>query len=142
MSYVYFIACEPLGALKIGFTKLSPSARLASLQTGCPARLKLISWVPASIDEERRLHEAFKPLHIQGEWFRFEAKLFDFAGYLSSDMPDMASRETFENALHDVLMQGTWYPDSDITQDQYLETGNWEPFHNLLWETHGPWEDA
>lgn len=142
MSYVYFIVCKPLDAIKIGFTKLHPLARLSSLQTGCPSPLKLHSWAPATIVEERYLHESFLPLHIQGEWFRFEGKLFDFANYMSDDMPNSATRETFENALHDVLMQGIWYPYGDMSEDQYLATGDWKPFRSLLWDTFGPWEDA
>jgi hypothetical protein len=141
MSYVYFIACEPMEAVKIGFTKTYPVLRLAALQTGCPARLKLLAYVPASIDEERRLHEAFAPLHIQGEWFRLEGKLQDMIFYFDGN-GRQSSRETFENSLHDVLMQGLWHPDSPITQDAYSDTGDWKPFRDLLWTAFGPWEEC
>lgn len=136
---VYFIACEPLGAVKIGYTGGSPASRLASLQTGSPTKLKLLAYFPGSLDDERRLHLAFKSLHIHGDWFRREWKLADFIGYL--DEPGKrASRDAFEVALHDVLMQGCWYPDSPITEDAYLKTGDWQPFRELLWEQFGPWD--
>lgn len=139
---IYFIVSETLEAAKIGFTRSDPRYRLASLQTGNPARLKLYGYVPGTIEEERLLHRAFAPLHIQGEWFRFEGKLRDFVYYLTDcDGRHPAGRDSFENALHDVLMQGMWHPHDPISQDEYRKTGDWEPFRHLLWETHGPWEE-
>jgi hypothetical protein len=140
-GFVYFIACEPLEAVKIGFTKSSPLSRKASLQTGCPSPLKLLTYVPGTIEDERRLHEAFAALHIHGEWFRHEWKLQDFIFYIDPDGGQQGTREVFENALHDVLMQGHWYPFSPISQDDYNKTGDWEPFRALLWEAFGPWEE-
>jgi hypothetical protein len=67
--------------------------------------------------------------------------LRDFVWYVTEFEGQEAPRETFENALHDVLMQGLWYPDSDITEDEYCATGVWQPFRALLWELEGPWEE-
>lgn len=133
---VYFIACLPLGAMKIGFTRSGVVNRLSALQTGCPAPLKLYACFPGTMDDERRLHEAFAPLHIQGEWFRFEGKLHHFACYLG----ETRDRGCFEQALHDVLMQGIWNPSDPLDEDQYLATGNWKPFEDTLWHLFGPWE--
>lgn len=141
MSWVYFIACEPMEAVKIGFTKTSPRGRLSALQTGNPSPLKLLTYFPGSLDDERNLHLAFRPLHIHLEWFRLEGKLFDMAAYLDSPRGG-ASRQDFENALHDVLMQGSWYPDHHLTADEYYDTGDWEPFRPILWEAFGPWVEA
>lgn len=142
-GFVYFIACEPLEAVKIGYTSGKPRARMASLQTGCPSPLKLLASVPASLDDERRLHEAFTPLCIQGEWFRNECKLRDLIHWITQhgEIVD-STRERFEAALHDVLMQnGGWYPYGPIAQDEYDQTGDWQPFRELLWEQFGPWEE-
>lgn len=140
-GFVYFIACEPMSAVKIGYTRCSPYARLSALQTGCPSPLKLLAYVPATIDEEGRLHEAFAPLHIQGEWFRDDLKLRDLIQWLGDDVK--SPRQAFENALHDVLMQdGGWYPYGPVTQEEYNESGYWEPFRSLLWDCFGPWEEA
>jgi hypothetical protein len=129
-------------AVKIGFTSSNPHVRLSGLQIGCPAPLKLLTYVPGSMDDERRLHKAFAPLHIQGEWFRFEGKLRDLTYYLSPIEPGPVGRESFEGALHDVLMQGLWHPNDPMSEDDYYATGDWEPFHELLWKIFGPWEDA
>lgn len=135
---IYFIACLPMNAVKIGYTAAGAMNRLVAMQTGCPAPLKLYATVPGTMEEERRLHEAFQPLSIHGEWFRFEGKLHDMACYLSGN----ADRESFECALHDVLMQGLWHPHNNpMSQDDYDATGDWEPFRGLLWEKFGPWED-
>lgn len=135
---VYFIACEPMGAVKIGFTRQGVQNRQSALQTGCPAMLRLYGCFPGTIEDERKLHAAFKPLHIQGEWFRFEGKLVDMACYIS----ETGDREVFEGALHDVLMQGLWHPSSDLTEDEYLATGDWTPFRDLMREIHGEVVDA
>lgn len=138
-GFVYFIACPPLEAVKIGFTASHPRARLAALQTGCPSPLKLLTYVPGTTGDERKLHESFAPLHIQGEWFRFEGKLKDFTYYLTPT-PELPSRESFGAALHDVLMQGLWHPDDPVPEEQYLATGDWRPFYQLLWDHFGPWD--
>lgn len=142
-GYIYFIACEPLEAVKIGFTSKAPQARLAALQTGSPAPLKLECFVRGTQDEERRLHRAFEPLNINREWFRSEMKLFDFIAYMQEFDGAEVPRDTFENALHDILMQGGgWYPDSPIADDVYDASGDWRQFHDLLWDAFGPWMEA
>lgn len=140
-GFVYFILCEPMEAVKIGFSKYNPSRRLRGLQTGCPSPLKLACYFPGTMDEEKRLHIAFWPLSIRLEWFRFEGKLRDFVWYIRSEEGAQVSRDVFENALHDVLMQGLWYPDGALSEEAYLETGNWEPFRKILWLNEGPWEE-
>jgi hypothetical protein len=135
---VYFIACEPLNAVKIGFTRQGVLNRLSALQTGCPAPLKLYGCFPGTTDDEQKLHAAFKPLHIQGEWFRFEGKLVDLACYIG----ETRDRGIFEDALHDALMQGFWHPESRFTEDEYLATGDWTPFRDLLRQIHGEAVDA
>lgn len=142
-GYVYFIACEPMEAVKIGFTSKNPFSRLAALQTGSPAPLKMLGYVPGTQDEERKLHAAFSPLGIHREWFRLEWKLRDFVFYLTGDLVGFEiSRQRFLNALHDVLMQGMWNPHQyEIPSDDYDLTGDWEPFRKELWDAFGPWEE-
>ena len=67
---VYIISCDELQAFKIGFTRRSPHARLAQLQTGCPVKLRLVGWWPATSDEEFALHEQLRDFRMSGEWFR------------------------------------------------------------------------
>lgn len=143
-GFIYFIACEPMEAVKIGFTGGNPLTRLAALQTGSPAPLKLLCYVRGTQDEERRLHRTFALLGIHREWFRHECTLRDFTGYLTCHecQPREASREEFLIALHDCVMQGGgWHPDMSISDDDYYATGNWEPFRRELLEAFGPFAE-
>jgi hypothetical protein len=139
-GFIYLITMEPDEYVKIGFTRQNPKARLASLQTGCPQTLHLRGYFPGTLDEEKRLHQVFEPLSYRGEWFYVERKLRDFLGYFD-DLRDRrcATRERFEDALHDCVMQSMWYPGGQWTQDEYDNSANWEPFRPLLWRAFGPW---
>lgn len=66
---VYFARAEESRRVKIGFTATEPSARLASLQTGSPERLRLVAVVPGSIELERCLHDLLRASRLHGEWF-------------------------------------------------------------------------
>lgn len=120
-GFIYFVACEPLQAVKIGFTKSHPHVRLRALQTGCPSRLKLLAFVEGSVDEEQQLHQAFRPLHIHGEWFRHEMKLRDFIFYLDAPSGEPARRPAFESAVADVLpANSTFCPESADYETAYI----------------------
>lgn len=66
---VYFVRAEESQRVKIGFTATEPAARVASLQTGSPERLRLVAAVPGSLELERALHELLRGSRIHGEWF-------------------------------------------------------------------------
>jgi hypothetical protein len=74
---VYFIACSEPPSIKVGFTKNHPVSRLRQLQTGCPTRLDLLGWYPASILEEWELHAELAHLRLTGEWFRMDESMND-----------------------------------------------------------------
>jgi hypothetical protein len=101
-GFIYFIACEPLEAVKIGFTKTHPKGRLRALQTGCPSPLRLLAFAPGTVEEEALLHATFEPLHIQGEWFRHELKLKALVAFIASD-PRGQDRRSLEESISDVL---------------------------------------
>jgi hypothetical protein len=102
-SFVYFIAAETIGAVKIGFSTQHPTKRLRAMQTGCPAPLKLLAYAPATQEEEAKLHQAFAPLGIHGEWFRNEMKLASLLWMFDPDEDRFVSRHDFEGCVHDVL---------------------------------------
>lgn len=129
-QYVYFIGCEPMEAVKIGRTALQPHARLSALQTGCPSPLKLLAYFPGTCDDERRLHEAFAPLHIHLEWFRLCGKLEDLISYLAFDSPE-ASRAVFEDAIDDCLKLGCWSASHELSEAEYDATVDWRPLVNV-----------
>jgi hypothetical protein len=136
MSYVYFIACYPLHAVKIGFTRGSPRDRMSALQTGSAAPLKLVACFPGSVTDERALHEAFRALHIHREWFRYEGKLKDFACALGMT----SERGGFEDCVHMVLKNGIWHHSDGGTEEGYHATGSWKPFARLIASTVDPWD--
>jgi len=63
---VYLI--EGGGLLKIG-RSVTPRARLASMRTGSPAALTMLTVVAGGPKEERRMHERFAVHRKHGEWF-------------------------------------------------------------------------
>lgn len=126
MGFIYFVACDPMDAVKIGFTRGNPAIRYKGLQTGCPAPLRLAAHFGGSLDDERRLHAAFQFMHIHGEWFRFRGKLRELVNWL-------ADGGNFADAVHDVLYQGYVHPDEPPeVQAIYQATGDWRPFQHLL----------
>jgi hypothetical protein len=69
-GYVYFIANEGRGVVKIGESG-NVQKRLASMQTGHCDDLKIIGIIPAAfpLRLEGELHAKFHKDHIRGEWF-------------------------------------------------------------------------
>lgn len=55
--------------VKFGFAK-NVRARVATLQTGNPQELKLLSATPSQRELERAIHDFLRPDHVRGEWFR------------------------------------------------------------------------
>ena len=66
-DHLYVIQSED-GPIKIG-RSVNPKARVASLQTASPSRLRLVRLYPSEGHRERSLHRTFSPLHVRGEWF-------------------------------------------------------------------------
>jgi hypothetical protein len=67
---VYMIRSGALGDVKIGFAN-DPLARLRQIQTGHPAKLRIIRVLEGDRGVERSLHERFQPQRLNGEWFSF-----------------------------------------------------------------------
>lgn len=77
VSVVYFILAVQLAAIKIGVTT-DLLKRVAALQHACPDELRVLFVLPGGRKEEQAWHERFRAQHIRGEWFRFEADLFEY----------------------------------------------------------------
>lgn len=71
-SGVYVIQARGRAAVKIGYAK-DIAKRLRQLQTGSPAKLKLIAVIPGDRDVERGLHDRFADHRLHGEWFHKSA---------------------------------------------------------------------
>lgn len=131
-GFVYFITAEPDEFVKIGWSLNNPLGRMRDLQTGCPEALRLMAYFPGSLEDERRLHRTFAELQYRSEWFFLQHKLKDLVRYLSDDWPreteNGASRQTFENAVWDVIITGFDYPDlPDV--EAYRSSGDGSHWH-------------
>jgi hypothetical protein len=81
MSFVYFILDEKSDAIKIGKSD-NVSERLSTLQTGNPNPLKIVKIIECKTakqahTKEKKLHNKFKKIHLNGEWFKYDKELFD-----------------------------------------------------------------
>jgi hypothetical protein len=75
---VYFIQAEGGGPIKIGVTTGSAETRLASLQTGSPVKLRIVTTTPGDPALERKLHHRFAAHRLHGEWFSPAPELLAF----------------------------------------------------------------
>jgi hypothetical protein len=73
-GFVYFVRAGDNGPIKIGFSR-NVNARIASLQTAHPERLKLLAVRRGHRDSERDFHARFAHLRLEGEWFLPEPEL-------------------------------------------------------------------
>lgn len=86
-SYVYFVLCDPLNAVKIGVTT-QLKQRMSALQTGCPVRLQLLGYVEGDRATESRLHQYFDRAGYYtgvGEWFFYSGDLVSYIDFLGEN---------------------------------------------------------
>jgi hypothetical protein len=72
---VYFIQPGEIQVVKIGICTGSPGQRMASLQTGCWEKLRILGTLDGGRPLELELHHKFHNHHIRGEWFRLDADI-------------------------------------------------------------------
>lgn len=73
---IYFIRAGS-AYCKVGYSATEDGVRkrLASMQTGCPLLLNLVATAEGTQADERRLHAYLRPVHVRGEWFRYQWQL-------------------------------------------------------------------
>jgi hypothetical protein len=69
--YVVGIGDPYLTHVKIGFTRKNPFARMASLQTGCPFKMRMIGYIFGNEAMEAELHDVLCNSRVEGEWFEY-----------------------------------------------------------------------
>lgn len=74
---VYFLTTEKQESIKIGFSN-DPYKRLATLQTSHPDKLYYLRILEGDISIEKNLHNKFKHLRINGEWFLYDQEILDY----------------------------------------------------------------
>src|SRR6185312_8235027 len=57
-----------------------PEKRLVALQTHNPSKLRILSIIEGSSEDEVKLHKKFADHKVQGEWFRPHKSILDFIG--------------------------------------------------------------
>jgi hypothetical protein len=80
-SSVYF--AQAGDRVKIGWSK-RVAARLAQLQTGNAAPIRLLGTMPGARTVERRVHAQFAELRLAGEWFQAAPELLAYVARESS----------------------------------------------------------
>ncbi len=85
-GFVYFIETEDGRFVKIG-DSMRPNLRVGQLGTSSIQRLRLIGWMPGSLQTERWLHAKFSSDRDKGEWFRDSEPLRQFIGALGLIRP-------------------------------------------------------
>lgn len=81
-GWVYFIQAPDTKNIKIGFTSRSVESRMAAMQTGHPAQLRILATVRGGMPLERTLHREFKDCHARGEWFQPHPRLMTYIATL------------------------------------------------------------
>ena len=75
---IYFIGNVELGAVKIGISK-NPEKRLVEIQTGNSHKLVLYGIIQdVKEDYEKKLHQIYDHLRLEGEWFKLTDELIHF----------------------------------------------------------------
>lgn len=69
MGQVYLIRAGSTNLYKVGYTSKTPEERRASLQTGNPYPLEVVTSWPGTPDDEKRLHGLLEDYRREGEWF-------------------------------------------------------------------------
>lgn len=75
---VYFVQVGFSGPIKIGYTATSVIQRVASLQTSCPEKLRLLASIDGGRAIEAELHVRFAKYRKTGEWFEPHPDLIAF----------------------------------------------------------------
>jgi hypothetical protein len=66
-SSIYFVGCDS-GPVKIGLS-INVKNRLATLQSACPFKLKILAIVSGGRSGEADYHRKFSSARLHGEWF-------------------------------------------------------------------------
>lgn len=79
---IYFVQTEPDGPVKIGYTRRRVGDRMAEGQTFNAQRILVLAETYGTRHEETLLHQRFRHLRIQGEWFRYGEEVRDLVLHL------------------------------------------------------------
>ena len=104
-GHVYIAQCGKMPYYKIGITQGPPSARVASLQTGCPFKLHLIEAFFSYNAEglEVTIQEVFEENRVRGEWYLLDKpRLQTLLGLFSGDGTVIVFESEEERIRHEM----------------------------------------
>jgi len=84
-QFVYLIGDLTRGVCKIGIS-VKPKLRLRSLQVAYPYPLAVLATVVGTSQLELGLHDQFKELRLEGEWFKIHSDIFKAFNLQISDL--------------------------------------------------------
>lgn len=73
--YLYAIAAERCGRVRVGTTTINVRERCAQLQRDCPDDLRVLGWSTRHAHLERRVHAALARHRVRGDWYAPEVGL-------------------------------------------------------------------
>ena len=88
INFIYVIGNKEHNICKIGFTN-NVFKRIRSIQTGCPFPLEIFCVIHGSMETEKKLHEKYKDLRLNGEWFKYQNPLKNSIEKVESVIKDL-----------------------------------------------------
>jgi hypothetical protein len=86
-GFIYFIEAEGLNLIKIGWTRIQPRKRLATLNATCPVPLRPLGVLRCVLGVEATLHGLWGDLRRKGEWFEASPELLEFIRNVAGPWP-------------------------------------------------------
>lgn len=130
---LYFIETECAERhIKIGIAS-NVASRIASMQSHCPYRLRLLKMVPGAAHLEQELHMRFVADRLHGEWFRRSDELLDVIDSLEGITDLNPPKAPTTLAIDDFI--GTWKLFTEIGEEEWARR-NLEK-HRSAEETEG-----
>lgn len=140
---VYFVqAGDERGPIKIGISG-DVAKRVSSIQTGNPQPCRLLASFEHknAVDVERRLHDTFSDLRMEGEWFTYDERISDVIDAWRFIESDQGRGDNKPTRLLDLVREsrcrqviGGWWV---VTWDDKKGTAHTQPLIGYLAMTHG-----
>jgi hypothetical protein len=104
---VYLITFGDRKYCKIGYTN-DIINRIASLQTGTPYKIELLSVIEGGCDTEKDIHLIFNEFRRHGEWFEFNSIIEDyFYKRMNEDMLELSKQGVLVEYYKTIVPSGS-----------------------------------
>jgi len=147
-GYVYYVADRSnfvagRSLIKIGFSS-NPWARIKELRTAIPG-LDILGMEPGDFDHEVSIHQKFKHLRKDGEWFLASEELTGYVATLRSSyvaIPTVATNRTEQNRTEQNKEKTTpKAPPSSFFLPSWIDKEAWDGFEEMRKKIRAPLTD-